>query len=70
MKNLILVRQRQEIQRAEIVMRNEEPEERNTGAPIEGNDQIDQDMVEVDNAELALEAQIDEELTEKDKELE
>ena len=78
LKDLMLVRQRQEIQRAEMVMRNEELEERNTDEPEEHNAgeqivrniEIDQNMVDADNIELVVELQIDKELTEKDKEIE
>ena len=74
LKDLILVRQREEIQRAETEMRNEE-EERNVDQPGEernGDEQIDveQNMVEADDEELGVEVQIDVALTEKDKELE
>ena len=74
LKDLILVRQREEIQRAEIEMRNEE-EERNVDQPGEernDDEQIDveQNMVEDDDEELGVEVQIDVALTEKDKELE
>ena len=74
LKDLILVRQREEIQRAETEMRNEE-EERNVDHPGEernGDEQIDveQNMVEADDEELGIEVQIDVALTEKDKELE
>ena len=74
LKDLILVRQREEIQRAETEMRNEE-EEHNVDQPGEernGDEQIDveQNMVEADDEELGLEVQIDVALTEKDKELE
>ena len=67
LKVLILVRE--EIQRAETEMRNEE-EERNVDQP--GDEQIDveQNMVEADDEELGVEVQIDVALTEKDKELE
>ena len=74
MKDLILVRQIEEIQRAETEMRNEE-EECNVDQPEEecnGDEQIDveQNMVEADDEELGIEVQIDVALTEKDKELE
>ena len=74
LKDLILVRQREEIQRAETEMRNEE-EERNVDQPGEehnSDEQIDveQNMVEADDEELGIEVQIDVALTEKDKELE
>ena len=74
LKELILVRQREEIQRAEIEMRNE-VEERNVDQPGEernGDEQIDveQNMVEADDEELGVEVQIDVALMEKDKELE
>ena len=74
LKDLILVRQREEIQRAETEMRNEE-EEHNVDQPGEernGDEQIDveQNMLEADDEELGVEVQIDVALTEKDKELE
>ena len=74
LKDLILVRQREEIQRTETEMRNEE-EEHNVDQPGEernGDVQIDveQNMVEADDEELGIEVQIDVALTEKDKELE
>ena len=70
LKNLILVRQREEIQRAEIAMRNEGVEERNADEPIIRNDEEEQNLAEADGDELVVEVQIDVELTEKDKELE
>ena len=59
LKDLILVRQREEIQRAETEMRNEE-EEHNVDQPGEecnGDEQIDveQNMVEADDEELGIE---------------
>ena len=73
LKDLILVRQREQIQRAKTEMGNEE--ERNVDQPGEernGDEQIDveQNMVEADDEELGIEVQIDVALTEKDKELE
>ena len=74
LKDLILLRQREEIQRAEIEMRNVE-EERNVDQPGDernGDEQIDveQNMVQADDEELGVEVQIDVALTEKDKEFE
>ena len=73
LKDLILVRQREQIQRAKTEMGNEE--ERNvdqSGEQRNGDEQIDveQNMVEADDEELGIEVQIDVALTEKDKELE
>ena len=70
LKNLILVRQREEIQRAEIAMRNEGVEERNADEPIVRNDEKKQNLAEADGDELVVDVQIDVELTEEDKELE
>ena len=68
LKDIMLVRQREQIQRGEIVIENNEAEESNTDEPGMRNDE---DELEIADAEeLAGGIQIDSQLTEKDKELE
>ena len=68
LKDIMLVQQREQIQRGEIVIENNEAEERNIDEPGMRNDEDEQEIA--DTEELAGDIQIDSQLTEKDKELE
>ena len=64
----MVVRQREQIQTGEIVIENNEAEERNIDEPGMRNDEDEQEIADAE--ELAGDIQIDSQLTEKDKELE
>ena len=68
LKDIMLVRQREQIQRGEIMIENNEAEERNIDEPGMRNDEDEPEIA--DAKELAGDIQIDSQLTEKDKELE
>ena len=68
LKDIMLVRQMEQIQRGEIVIENNEAEERNIDEPGMRNDEDEQEIADAE--ELAGDIQIDSQLTEKDKELE
>ena len=66
--DIMFVRQREQIQRGEIVIENNEVGERNIDEPGMRNDEDEQEIA--DDEELTGDIQIDSQLTEKDKELE
>ena len=68
-KNLILVRRREEVQVAEVTIENNPEEEGNIVDPVENNDEEEQVAVDVEVAEKVL-INNNEEVSKKDKELE
>ena len=68
LKDIMLVQQREQIQRGEIVIENNEAEKRNIDKPGMRNNEDEQEIADAE--ELARDIQIDSQLTEKDKELE
>ena len=68
LKDIMLVRQREQIERGKIVIENNKAEERNIDEPGIRNNEDEQEIADAE--ELARDIQINSQLTEKDKELE